>query len=816
MADLTYDGEIINSAVSNLISTSNEFNSLATSLKQATNKIVSARGFNDFVGGISSDTFSNGVLECKNAVTTLIQMIRQTQVQILSYTQDDAAIQMFLDSLDNEDYKNLDISSIENHISFSRKADNFLKGLGSDLFTFGAGLIEGVLDFGETGCDLVCLGGTAISSIFTSCYDVLTGENVTEQMWKDTKAFVSDKKVESVFNSFYNNTEFGQEIKRNAYGYDSVRGVGKGIGYTSGVIALTALTGGLGAGAAGSVGTISTGQLALTAGLMGFSNGTEEAWADGANIENGLIYGTASGAWESVQWTLGGKINKLNSVGARVLFDSLDAGAEGFVQPGLKMLYKDYAGDSLSEQYKNAFIENGGWGTVATQAAIGGLMSTGSEIFNSRRFLKNSSEKELISTEPKPVIDSDYDIQKSRDLFKSKIKNSSPVDKTLSSKQIRELDSICDAIKRDGSYTFTGTNKDLTSSMLKYIDENGDLSKVSVSLDGAFRDINGVFQSKYDKSRYLDRVTFSGREALSIISKIEDLQSRVDMSLPTVDRARQIYEMVASEYSYFSDYENSPGGHQVVASLRGITSDNVNGKSGIVCAGYAQLYKNLCDRCDIKCDYVRGTAVTGSGSGGHAWNVVFDDSGDIIPVDCTWKSGHPSGDYFGRSADFAASHIADADEIFRDYAPKPAQSSGHISSSVVHSPQSANGSKVSTVISTMDSKYGAGYGVKALKKYLDTDNIDLITRTNDCRQMVGQMSKSDIFNYLLENDVGTGMEYLSKIDKYMSSKYGSGFGRQALYRYINGETNAITRDNNFRSTIGNIPMSIVEQYFRNL
>lgn len=809
MAELSYNGEIINSAVSGLVSTSNEFNSLALSIKQGTNEIVSARGFDKYIGGISNDTFSKSIIGCQTAVKTLVQMIRQTQVQILSYSQDDDAIQMFFDSLDNEDYKNLDLSGIEDHISISRKAGNFLKGLGSDLFTFGAGFIEGVLDFGETGCDLVCLGSTAISSIFTSCYDALTGENVTEQMWKDTKAFVSKKKVESVFNSFYDNTEFGQEIKRNAYGFESVRGVGKGIGYTSGVIALTSLTGGLGAGAAGSVGTISTGQLALTAGLMGFSNGTEEAWADGANIENGLIYGTASGAWESVQWTLGGKINKLNSVGARVLFDSLDAGAEGFVQPGLKMLYKDYAGDSLSEQYKNAFIENGGWGTVATQAVVGGVMSASSEIFNSVVAKKSSKNVEI---EEEFGF---FDDSKAKDLFKSKIKKNSSVASSLSGSQIRELDGICDVIRKDGSYTFTGTNQNLTSEMLKYIDENGDLSKVTVSLDSAFRDANGIFQSKYNKSSYIERVTFSGREALTIITKLEDLQSRVDMSLPTVDRARQIYEMIASEYSYFSDYRNSPGGHQVVASLRGITSNNVNGREGIVCAGYAQLYKNLCDRCGIKCDYVRGKAITESGSVGHAWNVIFDESGESIPVDCTWKSGNPSGDYFGRSTDFAASHIADADEIFRDYAPKSSHSSSRVSSSVISGSQPVRNSSFGTVISTMDSKYGSGAGVKALKKYLDTDNLNLITRANDCRQIVGKMSKDDIFAYLLRNDSSTAMDLLSKIDSHMTTKYGVGAGITAFQRYINGNAKAITRDNNYRMLIENIPKDIIKNYLYN-
>ena len=88
-------------------------------------------------------------------------------------------------------------------------------------------------------------------------------------------------------------------------------GIGSGIGYTTSMIALNMVTGGLasglGVGAAGSVGV---GQLAATAGVMGFSSGTENAWVDGATTGKGLLYGAASGAWEATQWAVGAKINQ--------------------------------------------------------------------------------------------------------------------------------------------------------------------------------------------------------------------------------------------------------------------------------------------------------------------------------------------------------------------------------------------------------------------------------------------------------------------------------------------------------------------------
>lgn len=74
--------------------------------------------------------------------------------------------------------------------------------------------------------------------------------------------------------------------------------------------------------------------------------------------------------------------------------DSATAGAEGFVQPALSMLYKHYDGDNIVDQYLNAFKTNGGLKTVVTQATIGGIMSAGSELMDARRILKSVEKYE--------------------------------------------------------------------------------------------------------------------------------------------------------------------------------------------------------------------------------------------------------------------------------------------------------------------------------------------------------------------------------------------------------------------------------------
>lgn len=415
MSSVTYEGKKVNSSIHDLKALSGRFPGVASRVQSLTSAMVSCRGFNHIGSGVTSTSFSSEINNSASELDGFVSKVRNMQVSILSYSNEENDIQEFLDDLDRKEYKDLDLSGIESHIGVGRKLTNGFKSLAATLFTAGAGVVEGVCDFVETGADLIELGKSAVGTIFTGTYDLFTGSDTTKQMWEATKAKVSEKKVENAFNNFYNNTEFGQSIKNNAYGFDTVRGISSGLGYTAGIIGLNVVTGGLasglGIGAAGSVGA---GQLAATAGLMGFSSGTEDAWADGASIGKGLLYGAATGAWEGTQWAIGAKINQYGGVGdkiasgifkggksgavTRVVLDTVDSGLEGFVQPGLKMIYKDYEGNSFADKYQNAFKEAGGWANVRNQAIMGGIMSAGSEFMDARKILKSSSKGNVPDT----------------------------------------------------------------------------------------------------------------------------------------------------------------------------------------------------------------------------------------------------------------------------------------------------------------------------------------------------------------------------------------------------------------------------------
>ncbi len=95
----------------------------------------------------------------------------------------------------------------------------------------------------------------------------------------------------------------------------------------------------------------------------------------------------------------------------------------------------------------------------------------------------------------------------------------------------------------------------------------------------------------------------------------------------------------------------------------------VNGYA--VCQGYAEAFKLICDKYNIPCVYITGTA----NGGGHGWNAVQMDDGKWYLVDATWDDqntylfydfflcGLNSVDkYFGKNV-FSESHIANAGQL---------------------------------------------------------------------------------------------------------------------------------------------------------
>lgn len=314
------------------------------------------------------------------------------------------------------------------------KVNTFLERTAATIATGATSLVEGLLNFGESLEDFLIIAGTTAASVVTGIIDLgqaikgeITGEewnSLTKKMWEKSKDVVAIEAVKTVFDDMYENTEYGKWLKENSFGFDNTRTLANGLGYTAGIILLAIASGGIGAailgsaGAATTVGVTST-QLATTAAALGLGKGTQEAWADGAGILEGLGYGSATGIWEGIQFYLGAKIGGstlfgenglllknlgaeevttklINSLG-RVILDGADGGVEGFIQPLLGSIYKD-------GNYNELFNEYGGWTNVLTQASVGSIMSGVGEMFDGLKgIVKDNNAK--IPEEEIPTLD---------------------------------------------------------------------------------------------------------------------------------------------------------------------------------------------------------------------------------------------------------------------------------------------------------------------------------------------------------------------------------------------------------------------------
>ncbi len=425
-------------------------------------------------------------------------------------------------------------------------------------------------------------------------------------------------------------------------------------------------------------------------------------------------------------------------------------------------------------------------------------------------FFEKISE-DLIATQPLELVEPIYVEEEGlfsgksiKDKFKSMLnEDSKPSIKSLSTEQQNLLNEMKRRIARgEKTFAFRSTSE-ISSAVLENID---DLSDVKIQIFGGFADLNGNFKPKYNSAKYINRITYSGYEALSILQKLESFESMVDMDLPPLQRARQIYDIISENVAPGFDYANYRGGHEVAASLKGLTDNNSIGKQGLVCAGYAQTFKELCTRCGLTVDYIRGTGVTSAGSGAHAWNVVFD-GGDYVPVDVTWKATSGS-DWFGRSSKFASSHIADIDEMFKNYDLKVEVE--NVSQAV----SSSNKEVLKSVIAAIEQKYGEGSGIHSLRKLVNTGNYDCITRNGNARAMVEKLDLSVVKDYL---DIELPKEIVEDAIRVMDIKYGTGAGFRQVGMYLKtGNINCITSTNNARNNVSNLSISAVQNYFDNI
>ncbi len=159
------------------------------------------------------------------------------------------------------------------------------------------GAFKGLCELEESLADVAVILGAAVSTQYTLQMDSfsnigylisrLTGntneyESITASMWSQVMGFVAEDHVNNAFKEFYENNIIGQWLDEHAHEWFKSNGivfnVMSGIGYTTGIVALSFIVAPI-LGVAAGTGLFSTiGIPSLLAGLAGMGGGTEYAW----------------------------------------------------------------------------------------------------------------------------------------------------------------------------------------------------------------------------------------------------------------------------------------------------------------------------------------------------------------------------------------------------------------------------------------------------------------------------------------------------------------------------------------------------------
>ncbi len=338
----------------------------------------------------------------------------------------------------------------------------------------------------------------------------------------------------------------------------------------------------------------------------------------------------------------------------------------------------------------------------------------------------------------------------------------------VSNRGMQYVNQINDYISEYGGciVTFNSTSE-ISSAMLSQIT---DLSKLQIKILDGLGDGAGNLKAKYLNSgnpqKYVNRVTYTGLEMNEIVKEVETIESMINKNASDYEKAKQAYEIIASRIPVMHDFRQYENGHLVSASLRGVTDYNVVGKKGLVCAGYASLYSEVCKRIGIDCEYIKGKGYSDplrSGTfGGHAWNVL-KINGELIPVDVCWKACDESQNWFGPSEEFQGRHEADPDEQYNVYniplseGVQGREEVNRGAQDIYNTPLLSQ--TILEATKTTTDYYDTAQAVGALKEYVKSGNATKFTRKDGARAKIENLDPVRVKQYFetMYNSISTAI-----------------------------------------------------------
>ncbi len=229
---------------------------------------------------------------------------------------------------------------------------------------------------------------------------------------------------------------------------------------------------------------------------------------------------------------------------------------------------------------------------------------------------------------------------------------------------INYINYICSHNPNKNILVEVANTKSLNSAILKNMSPN-----ISFRIAGAYDkerlDIyqNQIFGNENAKEYYYDSVIYTKNETIKIIEEMEKIERGINKNWSDIQKVVYIYEKLKTNIMYDPKFETKSS--KDIRSLRGLITKQS------VCAGYSLIFKEMMDRQNIKCDFVRGNS--------HAWNIITINN-KMYPIDLTWdnakyRSGNfNSLDFLGQDIDtFNKQHLPDPREPLYGYQSKLSQ-----------------------------------------------------------------------------------------------------------------------------------------------
>lgn len=198
--------------------------------------------------------------------------------------------------------------------------------------------------------------------------------------------------------------------------------------------------------------------------------------------------------------------------------------------------------------------------------------------------------------------------------FKSIDKNIYKVVGTLTEEDINRINSF-----KNRTTIILDNTAGLSSELVSKIESD----RVVFSIKGG---LDYDAKEKYKAQKYVDRTFVSPNGLKKIIKYFEYNESLMDPNWNEFEKAMFLYNALVVDMEYAENYENIQSAGTTERSLNGI----LYGK--LVCAGFAQVYKEMLDRVGIKNYYQNQKDV-------HAFNIIEID-GKKYGVDVTWDNNN--------------------------------------------------------------------------------------------------------------------------------------------------------------------------------